>query len=196
MAQVEQQLGFRPRFGTADAAFDAWYVHDYFHSSDHDGFAAVPLRQMKQGQRQFDPSGLPLCPAGLPMPVKSTFINRTSTVVHQRARHVCPLLFPEQSIEVCPVEHEHWVNGGCKSTLPTSIGVRIRYQLDRQSQAYKQLYKQRTAVERIFSQAVALGIERPRLRNQLAITNQNTLTYLLINLRALQRIRAKHAADK
>ena len=34
----------------------------------------------------------------------------------------------------------------------------------------------------------ALGIERPKLRNQLAIANQNTLIYILINLRAMQRL--------
>jgi hypothetical protein len=52
MAQVEQRLGFRPPFGAADAAFDAFYVYDYFHSPDHDGFAAVPLRNPQQ-QRGF-----------------------------------------------------------------------------------------------------------------------------------------------
>lgn len=35
---------------------------------------------------------------------------------------------------------------------------------------------------------MALGIERPKLRNQQAIANFNTLTYVLINLRAMQRI--------
>ncbi len=45
-------------------------------------------------------------------------------------------------------------------------------------------------MERIFSQAVALGIERPKLRNRQAITNLNTLTYVLINLRAMQRVLA------
>jgi len=45
--------------------------------------------------------------------------------------------------------------------------------------------------EGINSQAVALGIERPKLRRQSAIINQNTLLYVLINLRALQRIRAR-----
>ena len=39
----------------------------------------------------------------------------------------------------------------------------------------------------------ALGIERPHLRNQQAITNRNTLIYILINLRALHRIRRKRA---
>jgi len=56
------------------------------------------------------------------------------------------------------------------------------------------VYKQRTAVERINSQAVDLGIERPKLRNGLSIANQNTLIYLLIDLRALQRVRAQKQA--
>ena len=74
--------------------------------------------------------------------------------------------------------------------IPVSPGARLRCQLDRDSERYKRVYKQRTAVERIFSQAKALGIERPKLRHQRAIT-QNTLIYLLINLRALQRVLAK-----
>lgn len=36
-------------------------------------------------------------------------------------------------------------------------------------------------------------IERPRLRNGRAITNQNTLIYVLLNLRALQRVIRKKA---
>ncbi|RMH77281.1 MAG: hypothetical protein D6683_09180, partial [Actinomyces sp.] len=67
-------------------------------------------------------------------------------------------------------------------------GARIRHQLDRNSDRFQQLYAQRTAVERIFSQAVNLGIERPKLRTQAAIANQNTLIYILINLRTMQRI--------
>jgi hypothetical protein len=188
LAQVEQRLGRRPRFGTADAAFDNWYVHDYFYSQDHDGFAAVPLRQMKQGHRCFDSTGLPLCEAGLPMPCLSTFTNRTSLVQHQRGRYVCPLLHPNPTGETCPIDHQQWPNGGCKLVMPTAPGARIRYQLDREGDAYKVVYKQRTTVERIFSQAVALGIERPKLRNQQAIANLNTLTYILINLRAMRRV--------
>jgi hypothetical protein len=65
----------------------------------------------------------------------------------------------------------------------------LRYTLDRSSQAYKAAYSQRTAVERINSQAFALGIERPHLRNGQAIANQNTLIYTLINLRFLHRLR-------
>ncbi len=79
--------------------------------------------------------------------------------------------------------------------MPTSIGARLRYTLDRQSDEYKAAYNQRTAVERINSQALALGIERPHLRNGHAIAHQNTLIYVLINLRFLQRLRNRQLED-
>jgi hypothetical protein len=78
--------------------------------------------------------------------------------------------------------------------MPTCAGARIRYQIDRERAEYKAVYKQRTADERANSQAVELGIERPKLRRQSAIANQNTLIYVLINLRALQRVRARKLA--
>ena len=63
----------------------------------------------------------------------------------------------------------------------------MRVLLDRSSPLYKAVYTQRTSCERINSQAKELGIERPRLRNQRSIANHNTLIYLIINVRALQR---------
>jgi hypothetical protein len=188
MEQVEQRLGYRPPYLTADAAFDAFYVYDYFHRPGEPGFAAVPLRKMKCGVRQFNIDGLPLCEAGLAMPLKGTFVNRTSMVQHRRGRYLCPLTHPETNGATCPIDHVKWSDGGCKLVMPTAAGARIRYQLDRKNDAYQQIYRQRTAVERIFSQAVNLGIERPKLRNRAAITNINTLTYLLINLRTMLRL--------
>jgi hypothetical protein len=192
MTHVERRLGFRPHFGAFDAAFDAHYIYAYFHSEDHNGFAAVPLTG-RGGQRKFDEHGWPLCQAGLPMPLKYTFRSKVTLFEHERGRYACPLRFPQQTAQDCPVQHKQWPKGGCISTFPTSIGARIRYQLDRHSESYKQVYKQRTATERINSQAKELGIERPKLRNAQAIANQNTLIYILIDLRALHRIRRKKA---
>lgn len=195
MQQVEERLGFRPRFAALDAAFDAFYVYDYFHSPDHEGFAAVPLSE-KGGQptRRFTQEGVPLCDVGLPMSFKFTFMDRTSTIVeHQRVKYVCPLRHPQATGETCPIAHKSWPKGGCTTHFANSPGSRIRHQLDRQSEKYKLIFAQRTVVERIFAQAVALGMERPKLRNQKAIANQNTLIYLLINLRAMQRLLASLA---
>ena len=170
----------------------SFYIHEYFHSDDHDGFAAIPFAQRGGYHRTFDDQGLPLCQAGLPMPRKYSFRSKTTLFEHERGRYVCPLLFPDKTGQLCPVEHKQWPKGGC-TTMPTSIGARLRYQLDRDSDAYKKVYNQRTASERINSQAEALDIERPKLRNFQAIANQNTLIYVLINLRGFHRIRRKKA---
>jgi hypothetical protein len=192
MAATERRLGFRPKFAAFDAAFDAFYIYEYFHSDQHDGFAAVPFSE-RGGCRRFDAHGLPLCQAGLAMPLKYTFQAKTTLFEHQRGRYVCPLLFPTQTGQSCPIQHKRWAKGGCTTTMATSIGARLRYQLDRDSDRYKSVYNQRTATERINSQAVELGIERPKIRNGQAIANINTLIYILINLRTLQRIRLRKA---
>jgi hypothetical protein len=192
MADVERRLGFRPKFAAFDAAFDAFYVYEYFHQPGGEGFAAVPLAERGGNKhRQFSSDGAPICPADLPMALKYTFLNRSGLLEHNCQRYVCPLRFPKPNGRSCPKTHPRWAKGGCTATMAASIGARLRYQIDRDSQAYKEVYRQRTATERINSQAVDLGIERPRLRNGQAIANQNTLTYVLINLRTLQRIRQR-----
>ncbi len=191
MRATERRLGRRPKFGALDKAYDTFYVYEYFHTAG--GFAAVPLSERGHIQRQFDEAGLPLCRAGLPLPLKNTFRCHTTLIEHERGRYACPLQFPQPTGQVCPCADPHWDKGGCIVTMPTSIGARIRYQLDRDSDTFKAIYKQRTASERINSQAVELGIERPKLRNGAAIANLNTLIYVLINLRAVHRVRAQRA---
>lgn len=192
MAEAEHNLGFVPSHGALDAAFDAFYVYEYFHRAG--GFAAVPFAERGE-HKVFTDDGLPLCAAGLAMPRRSTFMNRSHTLVpHECARYGCPLHFPAVTADTCPVNHENWTKGGCLTTLPTSPGNRIRYELDREGAAYKRLYKQRTATERINSLALELGIEHPKLRNRHSISNHNTLLYVLLDLRALQRVLAHKAA--
>ena len=190
MADVERRLGRSPRFGALDAAFDAFYVHEYFHQAG--GFAAVPWADRADHRKQFDDEGRPLCAAGFGMPLKSTFMKRSNCLFpHRCGRYACPLRYPEGTGQSCPIAHKNWPKGGCITTLPLSPGTRARHELDRSSQAYKDVYRQRTATERVNSQAVELGIERPKLRNGRAIANLNTLIYVLINLRGLQRIRQR-----
>lgn len=191
MKATEARLGFAPPYGALDKAFDTFYVHDYFDQAG--GFAAVPFAKRGRFTFQFDETGLPLCQAGLPMPCKSTFICRTTEYDHQRGRYVCPLRYPEKLNQACPVQHKNDAKQGCITTMATSKGARLRYQLDRDSEAYKTHYKQRTATERLNAQAKELGIERPKLRNQKAIANLNTLIYVIINQRGLKRVKAKQA---
>jgi hypothetical protein len=196
MECVEQRLGFRPRFGAFDAAFDAFYVYEYFANAEPPGFAAVPfVERGRKTNRQFDAQGAPLCEAGIAMSLRYAYWCKTALIPHERGRYVCPLRYPTRAEQACPIQHAKWAKGGCITTLATSPGSRLRYQLDRHSEEYKAVYKQRTATERVNSQAVAFGIERPKLRNGTSIANHNTLTYVLINLHALQRIRLRRRIE-
>jgi len=188
MGQVEARLGHRPRIGIWDCAFDAHYVYDYF---DQDGgCAVVPFNSGKKGAaRQFADDGTPLCAAELPMTLQFTYQHRTSPIPHLREKFRCPLLYPNATGEVCPIADAHWEKGGCTTTIAAGPGARLRHTLDRQSEEYKALYAKRTMIERINSQAEALDILHPKLRRGSAIVNRNTLTYVLINLRALKRRR-------
>ncbi len=104
----------------------------------------------------------------------------------------CPLLFPTPSGEGCA--HEQFVKGpGCVKYINIEVGGQMRVRLDREAAEYKALYRQRTAAERINSQAKAYGIERPMVRNGCSVGNLNTLTYIVINVQALQRARSVNA---
>ena len=188
--QTETHLEHPPRNLAADAAFDAWYAYEPFAQAG--GIAAIPLNLRGHSEPQLGPNGFHLCQDGREMAGSYQFIDR----VHDHPAQVerCPLLFPLPTGEQCGVNHQQFQKRvGCVKHLNLTAGARMRVQLDHHSSEYKAIYKQRTASERIFSQAKALGIERPRLRNFHAVQNRNTLIYIVINAKALQRVRIAKA---
>ncbi len=66
----------------------------------------------------------------------------------------------------------------------------MRVTLNRDGPLYHGIYNQRTSAERINSQAQALGIERPKVRNIHSVRNLNTLIYLVINARVLAKAKS------
>jgi hypothetical protein len=182
-ARLVETIGFRPSFFAADAAYDAWHIYQPF--AEAGGMAAIPLNLRGHPQPKLGPGGFHLCSQGLEM-VPSYEYNHPQGYRAQILR--CPKLFPAKTGQAC--DHKQFVKGvGCVKHINIEAGGWMRVQIDRQSDAYKQLYKQRTAAERINSQAKYFGIERPRVRNYHSVVNLNTLTYIVINARALRRVR-------
>jgi hypothetical protein len=185
--RTRDALGFAPTNWTADAAFDAWYV--YQAAAEQGGLAAVPLNRRGQPRPELDARGFPLCPRQLPMYASFQWLEAEG---FRSQRLQCPLLFPVPTGQSCT--HEQFAKGtGCIKQVNIERGGLLRLSLDRHSEAYRLIYNQRTSAERINSQAPALGIERPHVRNIHSIRNLNTLTYILINARALDRIRTTKA---
>ena len=181
-------LGLFPLHVTADAAYDAWYV--YQTCAHRDGIAAIPLNQHGHPDRPRDHDGMPLCPIGLRMHPTYRFMH---TKGYQAQRYRCPLLFPERTGQTC--EHEQFVKDkGCVKDINIEKGGLMRAMLDRSSPLYHAVYCQRTSAERINSQAKALGIERPKVRQSRSVHRLNTLTYIVINVKALARARAINAS--
>jgi len=173
---------------TADAAFDYWYVYETV--AHRQGIAAIPLNSHGHDPVPRDPDGTPYCWAGLRMHPTYRF-QHTNGYRAQRFR--CPLLFPERTGQSC--DHEQFAKGkGCVKDINLEAGGLMRALLDRDSPLYKAVYTQRTCCERINSQAKDLGIERPKARNIRSVRRLNTLIYITINAKALQRARAINAS--
>lgn len=181
--RLVKTIGFRPHFFAADAAFDAWHIYQPFAAVA--GMAAIPLNLRGHPQPKLGSGGFHLCPQALEM-VPSSEYDHPNGYRAQLLR--CPKLFPAKTVQSC--DHEQFAKGvGCVKHINIEAGGWMRVQIDRQSNAYKQLYKQRTAAERINSQAKDYRIECPKVRNGHSVVNLNTLTYIVLNVRALQRVR-------
>jgi hypothetical protein len=173
-----------PTHLTADAAFDAWYVYEQ--AARHAGIAAVPLNAHSQHDGARDADGVPRCHKGLRMVPRFFFQHSNG---YRAQRFGCPLVFPTPSGQPC--ERLSCNHGqGCRKDPNWESGGLQRVLLDRTGPLYQALYPQRTACERINSQAKELGIERPRVHNRYSVANLNTFMYVVINVRALQRAKS------
>lgn len=179
-AQAVAHLGQPPTNLTADAAFDAWSV--YQPCASRGGIAAI-ARNRRGAAPARDAAGHPICAAGRSMVPTSQFRHEDG---YQAQRYRCPLLVPQPTGATCP-QPQFATGRGCRKAINIEPGGRMRVALDRTSAAYRALYRQRTSAERINSQAVALGIERPHVRSAAAVTRLNTLIYIVINVRVLLR---------
>lgn len=173
LAQATTTLGAPPANLTADAAFDAWWAYETV-----TGLAAIaPNPRGPAPPRSAE--GHPLCAAGHAM-------RPTRQGQHEdgyRVQHYgCPL---RGTGATCA--DPRFDRGGCRKRTNLEAGAHTRATLDRTDPAYLACYRQRTCVERCFSQAKALGLERPNVRTQAAVERLAALTAIILNLRTIAR---------
>jgi len=182
--QTVATLGFYPTNLTADAAFDAHYVYE--RAARHGGIAAVPLNQHGHEPVPRDADGVPLCAMGLRM-IPSFDYQHPYGYTARRFR--CPLLFPQPLDFTCK-ETPFATGRGCVKDPNWTAGGLQRVLLNRDSPQYQMLYHQRTSCERANSHSKGqFGLAHPKVRNQRSVEHLTTLTYVLINLKALHRAR-------
>lgn len=182
--QTVAHLGCYPTNLTADAAYDAWYVYE--RAARFGGIAAVPLNQHGHPPVERDPDGTPLCAVGLRMIPQFRFAHPNG---YTAVRFRCPLLHPQPRDFTC--RHAQFADGrGCVKDVNGEKGGLMRVLLNRDSPQYLTVYHQRTSCERVNSHSKEqFGLAHPKVRNQRSVEHLTTLTYVLINLKALQRAR-------
>lgn len=184
-AQACAHLGRTPTNVTTDAAFDAWHVYQTCAATG--GIAAI-ARNDRGSSPPRTPDGRPICAQGLAMTPGREFRHEDG---FRAQDHHCPLLRPHRTGETCP--QAQFAKGGCHKYVNLEPGGRMRAELDRTSDAFQAVYRQRTCVERINSQAKARGLARPKVRRMAGVRRLSTLTAIVINLGVLDRLQP-HAA--
>lgn len=173
LAQAWRTLGAPAHQLTADAAFDAWSLYEAVAGP----VAIAPNRRGPTPPRSRE--GHPLCAAGHAMqPTRQGHHEDGYRVQH----YGCPLRGTPE-----PCADPRFARGGCHKRCNIEPGGVRRATIDRTDPAYQALYRQRTCVERCFSQAKALGLERPNVRTADAVQRLVLLTAILLNLRTIAR---------
>lgn len=194
MTTTRERLGRTPPRVSADAAFDAWWIYQDIHAGG--GTAYIPLNLHGQPHPRFGVTGHHLCADDREMIGGYRYADHTRG--YRTEIEKCPVLFGAvKPTTTCRIQHPQFVKGvGCIKYRNLEEGARLRLQMDRSSAEFDKAYDDRTAAERVNSQAKHFKIERPKLRRLRSIRNQNTFIYIVINLKAMQRIRATKAENR
>jgi len=124
-----------------------------------------------------------LCPGNLKMHRRGKMTVRGRTYL----QYSCPLyhekILPTRFL-TCPAFHpKYFQQKGCNYLLRLSPTVRCH--IDYNSQRFKHLHKQRTAVERVFSRLLTITMQTPTVIGLQATQNHCTIAHISVLLIAL-----------
>lgn len=129
-----------------------------------------------------------ICEAGLTMYRKGKMRHK-KTGIHY-CQYCCPIVHDKQiryQHIMCPVFHPKFIKGkGCNVLLRMNPSIRSEIGYDTQN--FKELYKKRTSVERIFSRLLAIAMQNPTVRGYNANCNHATIAHISVLLVALTAI--------
>lgn len=157
----------------ADKGYDVKNIYNQVNEL-YDGECIIPLNKRNAKNPKLLPQGNPVCEAGLAMWKDGTFSDRGRT----RQKFCCPLKSSQNAD--CPCHHKNFYNGkkhrGCTKYI--TIPDVLRLSVDRNSNYFKNNYSLRTECERYNSRFKNTGQERMWVRNQISVTNLNTLVHI------------------
>lgn len=124
-----------------------------------------------------------ICPANLEMHRRGKMTTRGRTYL----QYSCPLYYGKRykgQFLVCPASHpKYFEQKGCNYLL--RLSPTVRQYIDYNSQRFKEIYNQRTSVERAFSRLLTITMLRPTVIGLQATQNHCTIAHITVLLIAL-----------
>jgi hypothetical protein len=188
--------GYRLKKFLADAAYDAFEIYQYVYAKDTPeptrsaatAYIALNSRGHTRLNRQFSAQGNLICEADLEMTNGGTWFDKHKG--YRRQKFTCPLVnhHTKHKCGTCPLKHDKFHKNGCYRYINLDDQEQLRFKMHRDSQEYKDTFKQRIFVEQAFSSIKEhYDIEMPKVRNLNSAKNIYTIAAILNNVRILQK---------
>ena len=131
------------------------------------------------------------CQANLPLYRKGKMTVKRTGITY--LQYCCPIHFgrERQNYLLCPASHPKFsTQKGCNVLIRLTPSIRER--IDYGSEAFKELRKKRTSVERVFSRLLSIAMQEPPVFGIEAIRNYCTIAHITVLLVALAAKRSGH----
>jgi hypothetical protein len=123
------------------------------------------------------------CQADLPMYRKGKMTTKGITYF----QYSCPLHWSKEfrgRYILCPAGHPKFIKQkGCNVLI--RLAPSVREKIDYGTQRFKDVYNQRTSVERVFSRLLSISMQEPTVKGLRAVRNHCTIAHITVLLVAL-----------
>lgn len=167
----------------ADANYDTEEILSYI-LSEMKALPVIPKNPRGQQKHGFQvKKDTILCPGNLKMHRRGKMTTRGRTYL----QYSCPLYYGNNlqgRLLMCPAFHpKYFQQKGCNYLL--RLSPTVRWHIDYNSQRFKRIYNQRTAVERVFSRLLTITTQTPTVIGVQATQNHCTIAHISVLLIAL-----------
>lgn len=190
--ETKQQFQLNTESVTADANYDA---EDFlkFIIKELKAEAFIPHNPRNAQQKGYQIKGDKIiCEAGLAMYRKGKMRPKRTGILY--CQYTCPVVYDRKIRKqyiTCPIFHPKFFAGkGCNALV--RLEPSIRAEIDYGTKGFKEQYKKRTSVERVFSRLLAIAMQNPTVRGLHANCNHATIAHIAVLLVALTAHKEGH----
>jgi len=167
-----------------DAAYDSEDLLKFI-INDLNALAIIPHNPRRESKGHQIKDGKVICEANLQMYRKGKMCPKKTGILY--CQYTCPIVYDKQTRYqhiTCPIMHPKFFKGkGCNVLVRMEPSIRSEIGYD--TQEFKELYKKRTSVERVFSRLLAIAMQHPTVRGYNANRNHATIAHISVLLVAL-----------